>query len=98
VAKDNKGYWLGTQWDQTSLAPEAVVASHVYDWTGVIKDMIASRQAGVLGGKAYTLTFKNGGLVIMYNDKIEVPADVKTAVDAAIDGIQKGEIDPLAVQ
>lgn len=98
TAKDKQGYWLGTQWDQTSLAPDAVMASQVYDWTGIIKDMIESRQAGVLGGKAYTLTFKNGGLIIKYNDKIEVPADVKAAVDAAIDGIQKGEINPLAVQ
>ncbi len=64
IAKDKGAYWFGTQWDQTNLAPETVVASQVYDWTGVIKDMIASRKAGVLGNKAYTLTFKNGGLMI----------------------------------
>ena len=77
VAKDKNAYWFGTQWDQTSLAPETVVASQVYDWTGIINDMIASRKAGVLGGKAYTLTFKNNGLVIQYNSAIEVPADIK---------------------
>ena len=33
VAKDRKAFWFGTQWDQTALAPEAVVASQVYDWT-----------------------------------------------------------------
>ena len=95
ICKDKKAYWFGTQWDQTSLAPEVVVASQVYDWTGIIKDMIASRKAGVLGGKAYTLSLKNGGLVIKYNDKITVPADVKAAADAAIAGIKDGSIKPL---
>ncbi len=95
VAKDKGAYWFGTQWDQTSLAPETVLASQVYDWTGIVKDMIASREAGVLGNKAYTLTFKNGGLVIQYNDKITVPADVKAAADKAIKDIEDGTVKPL---
>ncbi len=94
VAKDKSAFWFGTQWDQTALAPETVVASQVYDWTGIIKDMIASHQAGVLGGKSYTLTFKNAGLKIVYNDKIAVPADAKAAAEAAIAGIEDGSIKP----
>lgn len=94
VCKDKGVYWFGTQWDQTSLAPEAVVASQVYDWTGIVEDMISSVQAGVMGGKAYTLTFKNGGLVIAYNEAITVPDDVKAAADAAIAGINDGTIVP----
>jgi basic membrane protein A len=95
VAKDKKAYWFGAQWDQTALAPEAVVASMVYDWTAVVSDMIASHQAGVVGGKAYTLTFKNNGLKIVYNDKIQVPAEAKAAADAAIKGIEDGTVKPL---
>jgi basic membrane protein A len=95
IAKDKNAFWFGTQWDQTSLAPTAVVASQVYDWTGVIKDMIASRQAGVLGNKSYTLTFKNKGLVVKYNPAITVPAEAKTAADAAIQGIMDGTVNPL---
>jgi basic membrane protein A len=95
VAKDKGVFWFGTQWDQTSLAPETVVASQVYDWTGIIKDMIASHNAGVPGGKSYTLTFKNGGLRIVYNDKITVPGDARAAADAAIQGIEDGSIKPL---
>jgi basic membrane lipoprotein Med (substrate-binding protein (PBP1-ABC) superfamily) len=94
VCKDKKVYWFGTQWDQTDLAPTVVVASQVYDWTGVIKDMIASRQAGVLGNKGYTLTFKNGGLVIKYNPAITVPADAKAAADKAIQDIESGTVKP----
>ncbi len=95
VAKDKSAFWFGTQWDQTTLAPAAVVASQVYDWTGIIKDMIASHKAGVLGGKSYTLTFKNDGLKIVYNDAVAIPADVKAAADAAILGIENGTVKPL---
>lgn len=95
ILKDKNAFWFGTQWDQTSLAPKAVVASQVYDWTGVLKDIIASRKAGVLGNKSYTLTFKNGGLVIKYNAGVTVPDDVKKAADDAIAGIKAGKIDPL---
>jgi len=97
VAKENNGYWFGTQWNQTDLAPEAVYASQVYDWSGIVKDMMAANKAGVMGGKAYTLTFANGGLVIEYNPAMDVPEEVKAAADAAIQGIIDGEIDPLAM-
>lgn len=94
VCKDKGAFWFGTQWDQTSLAPEAVIASQVYDWTGTIKDMIKSVKAGVLGGKAYTLTFKNNGLTIAYNSAITIPDDAKAAADAAIKAINDGTIVP----
>ncbi len=95
IAKDKKAFWFGAQWDQTNLAPETVAASMIYDWTGVIEDMIASRKGGVLGGKAYTLTFKNSGLRIQYNDAVAIPDDAKAAAQAAIDGIMGGTIDPM---
>ncbi len=95
IGKDKGALWFGTQWDQTALAPTIVVASQVYDWTGILKDIVASRQAGVLGNKAYTLTFKNKGLVIQYNPGVTVPADAKSAADAAIQGITDGKINPL---
>lgn len=95
VAKDKGAYWFGTQWEQTPVGPETVVATQVFDWTPVIRDMIASEKAGVLGGKSYTLTFKNGGLLLVYNDAVPVPEDVKAAAQTAIDGIMDGTIDPL---
>jgi basic membrane protein A and related proteins len=84
--------WFGTQADQSSLAPKQVVASQVYDWTAMLKDMIAKHQSGTLGGTVYTLTLANGGLKIVYNPGFSLPADVKAAGDAAIQGIQSGTI------
>lgn len=92
AAKEKGVYWFGQQYDQIPLAPDVVVASQVYDWTGILKDIISSSMAGVKGGKVYTLTFKNGGLTIKYNDAITLPADVKAAAEAAIEQIKSGEI------
>lgn len=54
VAKSEKVAWFGTQWDQSSLAPTEVVASQVYDWTGVLRQMLTAIRGGVLGGATYT--------------------------------------------
>ena len=84
--------WFGTQADQSSLAASLVVCSQVYDWTGMLKDMIAKHKAGSLGGETYTLTLSNGGLSMVYNPGYSMAADVKAAGDAAIDGIKKSTI------
>ncbi|MGA2488610.1 MAG: BMP family protein [Anaerolineales bacterium] len=84
--------WFGTQADQSSLAPSLVVSSQVYDWTGMLKDMIAKHKAGSLGGETYTLTLSNGGLSMVYNPGYSLAADIKAAGDAAIDGIKKSTI------
>ena len=93
AAKDaGKVLWFGTQADQASLAPALVVASQVYDWTPMLKDILAKRKAGVLGGVAYTLTLANGGLKVAYNPAYKLGAAAKKAGDDAIAGVKKGTI------
>jgi basic membrane lipoprotein Med (substrate-binding protein (PBP1-ABC) superfamily) len=93
AAKDQGGVlWFGTQSNQAPLAPRLVVASQVYDWTGMLRDIIAKHKAGTLGGITYTLTLSNGGLKIAYNPSFSLPASVKAAGDAAIKGIANGSI------
>lgn len=92
VAKENGALWFGTQSNQTSLAPEIVVASQVYDWTVVLNEIISNVQDGNLGGEAFVITLENEGLVIEYNDAYAVPAEAKAAADAAIAGIIDGSI------
>jgi basic membrane protein A and related proteins len=84
--------WFGTQADQASLAPSLVVASQVYDWRGMLKDILAKRKAGTLGGVAYVLTLQNGGLKVAYNPAYKLSAAAKKAGDDAIKGISKGTI------
>jgi basic membrane protein A and related proteins len=93
AAKDNGNVlWFGTQQDQSSLAPNLVVASQQYDWTAMIKEMIKNHQAGKLGGDKYVLQLKNAGLKMLYNAGYKLPDDVKKAGDAAIEGIKNGTI------
>ena len=84
--------WFGTQSDQATLAPANVVASQQYDWTGILKQIIENRKNGKLGGEAFTLQLKNGGLKIQYNSGYSLPADVKAAAEKAIAGIKDGTI------
>ncbi|MGB0387516.1 MAG: BMP family ABC transporter substrate-binding protein, partial [Ardenticatenaceae bacterium] len=82
--------WLGTQSDQSPLAPEIVVASQLYDWVPTVLDIINKHQAGEVGGSAYKLTLENGGLVMDYQDGLDEDA-VGTAEDASA-GISAGDI------
>jgi len=84
--------WFGTQSDQASLAPALVVASQVYDWVPTLKDLIAKIKTGKLGGETYTLHLSNDGLKTAFNSGYALPADAKTAADAAIKGIKDGSI------
>ena len=86
-----KGYWFGTQFDQSGQWPNTVVASQQYDWKPAITDMIAKIQAGTFGGTVYTLTLENKGLIFVYG-KVAIPDAVKTAADAAVAGIISGDI------
>ncbi|MCL1597754.1 MAG: BMP family protein [Actinomycetia bacterium] len=88
VAKSEGVLWFGTQANQTSLAPEIVVASQVYHWEGILEVMINNVKDGKLGGELYSITFANDGLVIEYNDNFDLPDDVKKLADDAIDLIK----------
>lgn len=93
VANDAGVPWFGTQANQTSLAPDIVVASQVYHWEVILSEMLALRDAGTLGGQAFEINLENGGLVIEYNDGFDLPADARSAADAALAGIMDGSVD-----
>jgi basic membrane lipoprotein Med (substrate-binding protein (PBP1-ABC) superfamily) len=92
VCKTSSVAWFGTQANQTSLAPTVVVASQVYHWEVVMKQMIDAIKGGKLGGTKYTIDLANGGEAIEYNAGYDLPADVKAKGDAAIQGIKDGSI------
>jgi basic membrane lipoprotein Med (substrate-binding protein (PBP1-ABC) superfamily) len=91
-AKEAGALWFGTQSDQTSLAPEIVVASQVYDWTVALNPMIDQIMQGQLGGEAYSLTLENEGLKMAYNPDFALPEEVKTEAQNVTDAIVKGDI------
>lgn len=93
VANDAGIPWFGTQANQTSLAPDIVVASQVYHWEVVLEEMLALWDEGTLGGQAFEINFENGGLVIEYNDAFDLPDDARSAADAALEAIKDGSLD-----
>jgi len=83
VAAEKKGlYWLSSDMDQKSIAPDTVLAAQVYNFTNVVMEIVNDRAKGVLGGKHIELSLANGGLQFVFNDKIigNVPAAAKQAV------------------
>jgi basic membrane protein A len=91
-AKENNVLWFGTQSNQTSLAPSIVVASQVYHWEGILKEMIGLIEKGTLGGKSFKADLANGGEVIELNPDSTVAGDAKTLAETTIKGITDGTI------
>lgn len=88
------GYWFGTQSDQSTNWPDTVVSSQVFDWVPVINDMLAQREAGVLGGVAYDLTLSNGGLSMTFGSAA-ISDEIRSAAEAASTAISQGQVYPL---
>ncbi|RPJ01211.1 MAG: BMP family ABC transporter substrate-binding protein [Chloroflexi bacterium] len=91
-AKEVGALWFGTQANQTSLAPEIVVASQVYDWTVALNPIIEDVLAGELEGEAFALTLENEGLLIEFNEDFEVPEDVMAAGEEVMQAIIDGDL------
>lgn len=84
--------WFGTQANQTKLGPKIVVASQVYKWEVILKDILDAVKGGSKGGAVHKVTLANGGLQIEFNDKYALDDAVKQAGEAAVAGIKDGSI------
>ncbi len=92
AARSKRVAWFGTQANQTELAPEIVVASQVYKWEVILKQILADMDNGVKGGKMYDINLANNGIVIKFNDAYKLAPGVKEAGMKAIAGIKDGSI------
>lgn len=94
VAGKPGAYWLSTDMDQSSIAPDAVLASQVYNWGKVINQIFDYRKQGTLGGKHLIVSFTNGTLLLKYNPKLEgkIPPEVKAAVEKVQKDISSGAL------
>jgi basic membrane protein A len=90
VANEQGVPWMGTQADQSPLAPDTVIASQLYDWDAVVRDIIEKHQAGEYGGTVYALTLENGGLVMQFADSLD--ADAVAAANEAAEQISSGAL------
>ncbi len=91
-AEEANALWFGTQSNQASLAPSIVVASQVYHWEVMLKEMVGLIQGGTLGGQSFSANLANGGQVIEFNSGYALPDAAKTLAETAIKGIVDGTI------
>lgn len=92
VAQERGVAWFGTQSDQASLAPGIVVASQVYHWEVLLRQMLDLIQGGTLGGQAFAIDLANQGEVIQFNSGYALPADVRALADQTVEGVADGTI------
>jgi basic membrane protein A len=92
VAEENDALWFGTQSDQSSLAPDIVVANQVYRWEVVLEEILSLISNGTYGGQAFVIELANGGEEIGFNPAFDLPADVQALADETIQGIIDGSI------
>jgi basic membrane protein A and related proteins len=92
AARSKKVPWFGTQANQTELAPEIVVASQVYKWEVILRQIIDDLDKGIMGNKKYEINLANNGLVIEFNEAYKLPKAVEQAGLDAIMGIKNGSI------
>jgi len=96
IGETNEIPWVGVECDVKSAAPCYVLASQVYCWDAIFKDIIMERQNGKLGNKTYTINFANGGIKTVFNNAaMKDNEDVKAVVKKVTKGIIEGYIKPL---
>lgn len=93
VAERAGVYWLSNDMDQSSLAPDSVLAAQAYHWESVIRHIIDARTKGGKGEHLF-LDFATGRLELVYNPRLEniIPDEVREQVAEARQAIISGEL------
>lgn len=94
AAEKSGTYWLSADYDQTSVAPDTILACQIYNWEKVVMKMVELRKQGTLGGQLLTISFAEGTMDVKLNDKLadKIPQEVKDAMEQAKQDIISGKI------
>lgn len=94
AAEEEGVYWLSTDIDQSSLAPDTVIASQSLNFKEVVRYMIDARADGVYGGEHLPLSFENGFLTYDFNEELAhlIDDELQALIDETIEKIISGEI------
>lgn len=86
------GIWCqGDSYDQSSLAPENILDSALYNLDVVLDIAIGSVVDGTFSGEVYNLGMSDGAVAVILSDNL--PEDVKAIAQDAIDKIISGELE-----
>lgn len=93
VAAANDLPYFGNQVDNADLASDQVVASQLYRWDVLFREVIVGIKAGDAGGEALQLNLANEGIVISYNPDFDLSVDILQEADALTEDVKAGGID-----
>ena len=86
------GIWCqGDSYDQSSLAPDNILDSALYNLDVVLDTALGSIADGSFEGEVYNLGMADGAVEVLLSDNL--PEDVKATAQDAIDKIVSGEIE-----
>ena len=86
------GIWCqGDSYDQSSLAPDNILDSAIYNLDVVIDTALGSVADGSFEGDVYNLGMADGAVEVLLSDNLS--DDVKATAQAAIDKIISGELE-----
>lgn len=95
ACKEQGKLCFGNIANQTSLAPDNVISSFVYNWAPVYSQMIDEIGANQFGNKKYWIDFANKGVSFAFNDavKSKIPAEALAKFEAAQKQFEAGTLD-----
>ena len=77
--------------DQSSLAPNNILDSAIYNLDVVLDKAIESVVEGSFSGDVYNLGMADGAVEVLLSDNL--PDDVKATAEQAIEQIKSGEVE-----
>lgn len=95
ACKEQATFCLGNVANQTTIAPDFVLASFVYNWSAVYTQMINETAEKTFGDKKYWIEFANQGVSVVYNEalKSKITPELQTALDAAQKALSDNTLD-----
>lgn len=92
VAEQEGLLWFANQANQTSLAPENVVASQVYHFEVAIREILAEIDANAPTGGSFPLTLGNGGMLLEFNPNYPLSRELRDRADELLLDVTAGAI------
>jgi basic membrane protein A len=92
VAEQEGLLWFANQANQTSLAPQNVVASQVYHFEVAIREILAEIDANAPTGGSFPLTLGNGGMLLEFNPNYPLSRELRDRADELLLDVTAGAI------
>lgn len=92
LAQNEGLLWFANQANQTSLAPDHVVASQVYHLEVALREILAEIDANATTGGTFPLTLGNGGMLLEFNPNYPLTEEQRRRADNLLFDVTAGSV------